>query len=207
MIFLRAITTNPILAQAVHNLRLANFKSSYTDEEKGSLKYLLKHAGLPPTDWSEDAGQRIPHNELAIVYCTNIEALHFIYTRPLPSFPTAFSSFTLQLPRLERVTVRSMVDSLRHKYDQLAPLLAAARNLKHLAAPIVTGALNNPSNIPELAHQEELDFSEGTPTLPSVRCLVGRSKNLRKLKLWIRDRSDDAGDADDETEKWSLATG
>ncbi|KAL4790063.1 hypothetical protein BDV19DRAFT_394461 [Aspergillus venezuelensis] len=71
-----------------------------------------------------------------------------------------------------------MGDNLYHEYDRLAPLLAAAPNLKHLAIPIVTGVLRNPFNIPELARLEKLDFSE-----------------------------DNSDDAEEETEKWSLATG
>ncbi|KAL4943169.1 hypothetical protein BDV06DRAFT_145273 [Aspergillus oleicola] len=188
--FLRAITTHPLLAQAVKTLYLVSrdmstpselndmfgkddngeydLESAYTKQDKEFLNTCLNHVGFHPANWSINGRQRNPHIEVAIASCVNVEALDFLMIRAVPSFVSAIdSNFQLHLPRLQSLTIRWMLfaDALFLEYNRLAPFLAAAPNLKHLALPTVTNFLPTTSNIPEMEHLEVLDF--GQASLPS----------------------------------------
>ncbi|KAL4929083.1 uncharacterized protein BDV17DRAFT_291082 [Aspergillus undulatus] len=211
MAFLRAITTRPVLAQAVTTLHFVSpdmstnsaflddcgsgedcefdLESAYADKDKQFLNTCMGHIGLPPVDFSSDRG-RNPLIEVAIAYCVNLEALQFFQIRAVPSFTSATSTgpnFRLLLPRLQHLIIHFLLfaDDLCLEYDRFAPFLAAAPNLKRLALPTVAGFLPTASNLPQLEHLEVLDFDEAAPTFAFVRCLIVRCKKLRKFKLHL----------------------
>ncbi|KAL2871694.1 uncharacterized protein BJX67DRAFT_167389 [Aspergillus lucknowensis] len=190
--FLYAIAARPELAQAVTTIAVSQPQAGteFTDHDRRLLEQYLACLRLPypPTNWPVNEYKRNSILEIIVFYCQRLETLDFVTLYHLNSYqnPLHHASFTRlrgpSMPTSFGLGVQSYLE-----YDILAPVLGAARTLKSLALPTITGFKpGNGVRLPVMRSLRVLNFRASLPALSFVQALLAHCTQLQKFTLHLR---------------------